>query len=72
MLLRELRAEVARYARKMYDSQLVGATQGNLSARDPQSGLICITQRGADYQLLTAVNNYGQKVLEQETGGDGE
>ncbi len=54
MLLPELRAEVVRFAKKMYDSQLVHATQGNLSARDPESGLICITPSGADYQLLTA------------------
>jgi len=54
MLLPELRAEVARYAKKMYDSHLVQATQGNLSARDPNSGLICITPSGFDYELLTA------------------
>ncbi len=54
MLLPELRTEVVRFARKMYESQLVHATQGNLSARDPKSGLICITPSGADYQLLTA------------------
>ena len=54
MLLPELRADVARYAKKMYTSQLVQATQGNLSARDVESGLICITPSGADYELLTA------------------
>lgn len=54
MLLPELRGEVARYARKMYDSHLVQATQGNLSVRDPESGLICLTPSGTDYQLLTA------------------
>lgn len=54
MHLPELRSELARYARKMYDSQLVQATQGNVSVRDPESGLICITPSGADYQLLTA------------------
>jgi L-ribulose-5-phosphate 4-epimerase len=54
MLLPELRAEVARYARKMYDSQLVRATQGNLSARDLATGLICVTPSGADYDLLAA------------------
>jgi L-ribulose-5-phosphate 4-epimerase len=54
MLLPELRAEVARYAKKMYTSQLVQATQGNVSARDVESGLICITPSGADYELLTA------------------
>ena len=67
MLLAELRAEVARYARKMYDSHLVQATQGNLSARDSESGLICITPSGTDYQLLTAediaaVDEYGKVV----------
>jgi len=54
MHLPELRAELVRYARKMYDSQLVQATQGNISVRDLESGLICITPSGADYQLLTA------------------
>lgn len=54
MRLAELRAEVVRYAKKMYDSQLVHATQGNLSARDSETGLICITPSGADYQTLTA------------------
>jgi L-ribulose-5-phosphate 4-epimerase len=54
MLLPELRAQVACYAKKMYDSHLVQATQGNLSARDPQSGLVCITPSGADYEVLTA------------------
>ena len=38
----------------MYDSHLVQATQGNLSVRDPESGLICLTPSGTDYQLLTA------------------
>jgi L-ribulose-5-phosphate 4-epimerase len=54
MLLQELRGKVARYAKKMYDSHLVQATQGNLSARDPESGFICVTPSGTDYQLLTA------------------
>ncbi len=53
MLLSEPRGEVARYARKMYESQLVRATQGNLSARDTESGLICITPTGGDYQAIT-------------------
>src|SRR5450432_230025 len=68
MLLFELRTEVARYAKKMYDSQLVRASQGNISARDPESGLICIKPSGGDYELLTAedivvVNEHG-KVIE--------
>ncbi|GCE13409.1 class II aldolase/adducin family protein [Tengunoibacter tsumagoiensis] len=54
MLLPDLREEVARYAQKMYASGLVRATQGNLSARDPSTQLICITPSGADYQTLLA------------------
>lgn len=54
MLLGELRVELARYAKKMYDSHLVQATQGNLSGRDPATGLICVTPSGADYQMVTA------------------
>jgi len=54
MRLLELRSELARYGKKMYESQLVQATQGNISVRDPESGLICTTPSGADYQLLTA------------------
>ena len=33
MLLEVLRADVARYAKKMAESRLVRASQGNLSAR---------------------------------------
>jgi len=72
MLLPELRAEVARYARKMYDSQLVRASQGNISARDPQSGLICIKPSGIDYELITAedivVIDENGKVIEGKWG----
>ncbi len=54
MLLSDLREELVFYAKKMYDSHLVQATQGNISIRDRKSGFICITPSGADYQLLTA------------------
>ncbi len=54
--LMSLRAEVARYARKMHDSGLVRATQGNLSARDPESGLVCITPSGVEYDSLGAAD----------------
>jgi L-ribulose-5-phosphate 4-epimerase len=67
VLLSDLRTQIARYAKKMYESGLVRATQGNLSARDPESRLICITPSGADYQLLTAediavVDEHGKVV----------
>jgi len=64
MLLAELRAEVARYARKMAEGRLVRAAQGNLSARDPASGLICITPSGMDYDLVTP----GSIVVVDEAG----
>jgi L-ribulose-5-phosphate 4-epimerase len=54
--LRALRAEVARYAQKMSASGLARATQGNLSARDAESGLVCVTPSGADYDTLTAAD----------------
>jgi L-ribulose-5-phosphate 4-epimerase len=54
MLLADLRGDVARYAKKMVASHLVRAAQGNLSARDAASGLICITPSGMDYDLITA------------------
>jgi len=50
----ELHMELVSYAKKMYESHLVQATQGNVSIRDRKSGLICITPSGADYQTLTA------------------
>jgi L-ribulose-5-phosphate 4-epimerase len=56
MLLEVLRADVARYAKKMAESRLVRASQGNLSARDPESGLICMTPSGLDYDEMTAEN----------------
>ena len=67
MLLADLRSTVAHYARQMATSGLVRATQGNISARDPQSGLICITPTGADYETLGAkdiavVNEHGDFV----------
>lgn len=70
MLLHDLRADVARYARKMHDSGLVRATQGNLSARDPATSLICLTPSGADYERLGAedivvVDEEGQVVEEK-------
>lgn len=67
MLLGELRDELAYYARKMYESRLVRATQGNISIRDQQSGMICVTPSSVDYQMMVAedmvvVNKDGEIV----------
>jgi L-ribulose-5-phosphate 4-epimerase len=56
VILREQRENVVHYARKMVDSQLVRANQGNISLRDPQTGLICITPSGCDYGRMTAMD----------------
>jgi hypothetical protein len=68
MLLVPLRTAVARYTKKMYDSQLVRASQGNLGARDPESGLVCITPTDEVGKLHTFwVNNCGQKARTHDT-----
>jgi L-fuculose-phosphate aldolase len=54
MRLESPRAELVRYARKLAASGLVRGTQGNLSARDPESGEICVTPSGAEYETLSA------------------
>src|SRR6478752_2607295 len=65
--LGELRAAVVRKTKKMVASGLVRAAQGNLSARDPETGLICITPSGMDYDLVTAedivvIDEHGEVV----------
>jgi L-ribulose-5-phosphate 4-epimerase len=67
MFLEELRSELAYYARSMYESRLVRATQGNISIRDQQSQCICVTPSSVDYQNLSAedmvvVNTHGDIV----------
>jgi L-ribulose-5-phosphate 4-epimerase len=52
MELAALRAEVVRYAQKLAANGLVRGTQGNLSARDPESGLVCVTPSGTEYETL--------------------
>jgi L-ribulose-5-phosphate 4-epimerase len=53
MLLEALRADVLYYTRKLAASGLVRHTQGNLSARDAGSGLICVTPSGMEYDAMT-------------------
>ena len=54
MRLEPARAELIRYARKLATSGLVRGTQGNLSVRDAESGAICVTPSGAEYETLSA------------------
>jgi ribulose-5-phosphate 4-epimerase/fuculose-1-phosphate aldolase len=49
-----IRAEVLKYARLTAVHGLVPNTQGNVSARDPQTGLIAITPHDHPYEQMTA------------------
>ena len=50
----KLKAELAAGAAKVAKIGLVPLTQGNLSLRDPQTGLILVTPHDYDYELMTA------------------
>ena len=68
MLLPELREKVRASAHKMLLTRLVAGTSGNVSARDPESGLIAVTPSQRDYDTLTAedivVVNVARDVIE--------
>lgn len=53
MLLESLRSEVLYYTRKLAASDLIRHTQGNMSARDPESGKICVTPSGMEYDAMS-------------------
>jgi ribulose-5-phosphate 4-epimerase/fuculose-1-phosphate aldolase len=50
----ELKEEIVSYARLAVTCRLVINTQGNISARDPQSGAIAITPHDVEYSEMTA------------------
>lgn len=54
MLLARLRAEVVGVGRRLVAMGLVVGTQGNVSARDPETGLIAISPSGMDYEHIEA------------------
>ncbi|MEW6723805.1 MAG: class II aldolase/adducin family protein [Bacillota bacterium] len=51
-MLESMRREVLSVARQMARDGLAPASWGNVSARDPESGLIAITPSGLDYWLM--------------------
>ena len=66
-MLETLKAEVLAYARRMAALGLVPNTQGNVSARDPATGLIAITPHDYSYELMSVddivvVDDRGRKV----------
>ncbi len=55
-MLTQLRREVCRWNQELPKNGLVAWTSGNVSARDPQSGLIVIKPSGVMYEDLTPAN----------------
>jgi L-ribulose-5-phosphate 4-epimerase len=55
-MLNQLRREVCRLNRELPKNHLVTRTSGNVSARDPESGLIVIKPSGVMYEDLTPEN----------------
>jgi L-ribulose-5-phosphate 4-epimerase len=67
MLLEDLRAKVATTAQKMVADGLAYGFQGNISALDPDTGLIAITPSGVDHVTVqpldvVVVDNEGRVV----------
>ncbi len=56
MMLESLRAEIHRLHLELPKNNLVTWTSGNVSGRDPQSGLIVIKPSGIRYEALTPEN----------------
>lgn len=54
MLLKELREKVIEIALKAQKEKLIPLTMGNFSGRDRETGLICITPSGMEYDELKA------------------
>src|SRR4030042_1230453 len=68
MLLNRLRNEICHLNAELPRNNLVAWTSGNVSGRDPESGLVVIKPSGVPYDKLTAENmvvvNLDGKVVE--------
>lgn len=51
--IKALKEEACRVMTKAYKENLVAGTSGNISAYDPESGLMVVTPSGLDYDLMT-------------------
>lgn len=71
-MLEMLKQQVVKYALSAERSGLCKHRAGNFSARDPESGLVCITPTGVDREELSyhdiCVVDLDAKVIEAETG----
>ena len=70
MLLKELREQVVEAGIKLLEGHLVYLSSGNISARDPETGLIAVKPTGADYVKMSAqdvlvIDRHGE-VIEGE------
>jgi L-ribulose-5-phosphate 4-epimerase len=52
MMLNEMRQKVAETGRQIYEMRLVSAYSGNISMRDPETGLICIKPSGVPWMTI--------------------
>ncbi|GAB5491699.1 MAG: L-ribulose-5-phosphate 4-epimerase [Phototrophicaceae bacterium] len=68
MMLEKLRKEVCELHAKLPENNLVAWTSGNISGRDPESGLIVIKPSGIKFEALTPENmvvvNADGKIIE--------
>lgn len=71
-MLEELKQQVVKYALSADRSGLCKHRAGNFSARDPESGYVCITPTGVDREELSyhdiCVLDLEANVIEAETG----
>ncbi|MBP2630839.1 MAG: aldolase [Firmicutes bacterium] len=71
-MLEELKQQVVKYALSADRSGLCKHRAGNFSARDPQTGYVCITPTGVDREELSyhdiCVIDLDANVIEAETG----
>ena len=70
MLLAKLREEVCRLHAVLPKNNLVAWTSGNISARDPESGLIVIKPSGVRFENITPENMVVTDVLGRVVQGD--
>jgi L-ribulose-5-phosphate 4-epimerase len=70
MLLQELRRRVFKANRELVDLGLVALTWGNVSARDPDSGLVIIKPSGVDYERLASENMVAVDLKGNRVEGD--
>jgi L-fuculose-phosphate aldolase/L-ribulose-5-phosphate 4-epimerase len=66
-MLEDLRKEVHQAALDMLNANLVVGSDGNVSAKDPESGHVAVTPSGMPYDQITpddiVIVNYDQEVL---------